>query len=59
MKKLFTVADVNNIISALTCYCVADFDYEKAMKDIEHTVRGDRDVLEHISYCMDIIKNNI
>lgn len=58
MKKIFTVADVNNIISALTCYVINDFNYKQTLADIEHTVGNNKDVIEHLSYCMDIIKHN-
>lgn len=58
MKKTFTVADVINIISAFTCYVIKDFDYKRALADIEHTVDNNKDIIEHISYCMDIIKHN-
>lgn len=55
MKKKFTVADINNVISALTCYITKDFDATRTINDIAHTVSEDKDVIEHLTHCMNII----
>lgn len=55
MKKKFTVADINNVISALTCYITKDFDATRTINDITHTVNDDKNIIDHLTHCMNII----
>jgi hypothetical protein len=57
MKTNFTTADVCNVISALTCYVTNDFDKKRTIEDIANTISEDKDVVEHLIHCMNIIKN--
>lgn len=56
--QMFSVADVNNILSAITCYLVGDMPIADAIADIGHTCRYNCHVTNHIAHCLDIIKHN-
>ena len=54
----YNTADVNNILSAFTCYILKDMTKEQTVADIAHTCRNNKDILEHLEIMLSLIENN-
>lgn len=52
----YTTADINNILSAFTCYITKDMTKEQTIANISHTCRNNKDILEHLDILLSVIE---